>query len=176
LTRLSIAYGLFGFGYVVTATFIVAMVRRLDYATMLEPLTWLIVGLAAAPSIFFWQPVAQRIGIFATLRIAYAVEATGVLLAGFGSSPIALLLGGAFLGGTFVGITALGLSAARQTAKGNSDRAMGWLTAFFGLGQLLGPAVAGQLAQITQSFAAPSLIAASLLAVGIALLWNIENS
>ena len=34
LKRLITAYGLFGFGYIVTATFIVAMARRLDYATL----------------------------------------------------------------------------------------------------------------------------------------------
>jgi predicted MFS family arabinose efflux permease len=175
-SRLSVAYGLFGFGYVVTATFIVAMARRLGDAPLLEPLTWLIVGLAAAPSVFLWQRVAQRFGIFAALRFAYGVQAVGVLLAGIGSSEPALLLGGAFLGGTFMGITALGLSAARQTAVGNSDRAMGWITAFFGLGQLVGPAVAGRLAQMTQSFAAPSLVAAALLVVGIMLLWGIESS
>lgn len=172
-TRLSIAYGFFGFGYVITATFIVAMARRLEDAAYLEPLTWLIVGLAAAPSVFVWQHVAQRFNLYTALRIAYAVQATGVLLAGFGSSQLALLIGGACLGGTFVGMTALGLAAARQTAK--SDQAMGWVTALFGLGQLLGPAVAGRLAQMTHSFAAPSLVAATLLVVGIALLWGLEN-
>jgi predicted MFS family arabinose efflux permease len=174
--RLTIAYGMFGFGYVVTATFIVTMARRLDHATLIEPLTWLIVGLAAAPSIFVWQRIAQRIGIFAALRLAYAFEAAGVLLAGFGSGYIPLLIGGALLGGTFMGITALGLSAARQTAGNHPDRAMGWITASFGLGQLLGPAVAGRLAQMTQGFEAPSMVAAILLVVGIALLWGIENA
>jgi predicted MFS family arabinose efflux permease len=173
-TRLSIAYGFFGFGYVITATFIVAMARRLEHAALLEALTWLIVGLAAAPSVFMWQRVAQRFNLFTALRIAYAVQATGVLLAGFGSSQLALLIGGACLGGTFVGMTALGLAAARQTAK--SDQAMGWVTALFGLGQLLGPAIAGRLAQMTQSFAVPSLVAAILLVVGIVLLWGLENS
>lgn len=175
-TRLSIAYGFFGFGYVVTATFIVAMARGLERAAWLEPLTWLIVGLFAAPSILVWQRIAQRTTIFAALRFAYAVQALGVLLAGFGSNQVALLIGGACLGGTFMGMTALGLAAARQTAGDDSGRAMGWVTAFFGLGQLLGPALAGRLAQLTHSFAAPSLLAAALLFTGIVLLWNIENA
>lgn len=113
-TRLIIAYGLFGFGYVVTATFIVSMARRLDYAALVEPLTWLVVGLFAAPSVYVWQRVTQRYSIFAALRLAYAFEAAGVLLAGFGGNHAALLIGGALLGGTFMGITAMGLNAARQ--------------------------------------------------------------
>lgn len=175
LKKLIAAYGLFGFGYVVTATFIVAMARRLDHAALVEPLTWIVVGLFAAPSVLVWQRLAQRLGIFQALRLAYGVEVAGVLLAGFGSGHIVLVMGGALLGGTFMGITTLGLSAARQVAASNQDRVIGWMTASFGLGQLLGPAIAGRLAQMTQGFEAPSIVAASLLLGGIFLLWGAEN-
>lgn len=175
LTRLIAAYGLFGFGYIVTATFIVAMARRQENAALLEPLTWIVVGLLAAPSVFVWQRVVRRLGIFATLRLAYALEAAGVLLAGFASGPVAVVAGGALLGGTFMGITALGLLAARHAAGTNQDRVIGWMTASFGLGQLAGPAVAGRLAHATQGFAMPSLVAAGLLVVGIGLLWGLEK-
>lgn len=175
LARLIAAYGLFGFGYVVTATFIVAIARRLENAAILEPMTWIVVGLLAAPSIIVWQRLARGLGIFAALRLAYALEAAGVLLAGFASGPIALVLGGALLGGTFVGITALGLLAARQIAVTNQNQVTGWMSASFGLGQLIGPAVAGRLTQATQSFAVPSVVAAALLVVGIALLWELER-
>jgi predicted MFS family arabinose efflux permease len=175
LKKLIVAYGLFGFGYVVTATFIVAMARGLDHAALLEPLTWIVVGLVAAPSVLVWQYVAQRLGMFSALRVAYGIEAAGVLLAGLASGQVAVVLGGALLGGTFMGITALGLSATRQAAGSNQGRAIGWMTASFGLGQFLAPAVAGRLAQLTQGFAAPSIVAALLLIVGIALLWDVEN-
>lgn len=167
---LIVAYGLFGFGYIITATFIVAMARRLDYAALVEPLTWIVVGVLAAPSVLAWQRLAKRLGLFAALRLAYSIEALGVLLAGFGSGAVAVIMGGALLGGTFMGITALGLIAARQVAGSDQDRAIGWMTASFGCGQVLGPAVAGRLAQMTQGFAAPSLVAALLLLVGIVLL------
>jgi predicted MFS family arabinose efflux permease len=176
LKKLIVAYGLFGFGYVVTATFIVAMARRLDHATLVEPLTWIVFGLIAAPSVFAWQRLALRFGMFPALRLAYGVEAVGVLLAGFGPGHVALVTGGALLGGTFMGITALGLIAARQIAASNQGRAIGWMTASFGLGQLLGPAIAGRLAQMTQGFEAPSMLAASLLLGGIVLLRGAENS
>ncbi len=170
LARLVVAYGLFGFGYVVTATFIVAMARGLAHAELLEPLTWVVVGLLAAPSVALWQRLAQRAGIFVALRVAFAVEACGVLLAGYGEGPLALLVGGGLLGGTFMGITALGLSAARGIAGRHPGRVLGWMTAAFGLGQLLGPAVAGRLAERMGGFGPPSLLAAALLVVGLLLL------
>ena len=172
LKRLIIAYGLFGFGYVVTATFIVAIARQMDNAALFEPLTWIVVGVFAAVSIYVWQGVAVRLGVIEALRLALAMEAVGVLLAGMVSGPFAILVGGALLGGTFVAISALGFVAARQLATGNEGRVIGWMTAAFGGGQLLGPAVAGRLAEYTEGFAAPSLLAASLLMIGVILLKN----
>ena len=176
LKKLIAAYGFFGFGYIVTATFIVAMARRLDHAAIVEPLTWIVFGLIAAPSVLVWQRLAARLGLFRALRLAYGVEAAGVLLAGFAPGQVALVTGGALLGGTFMGITALGLIAARQVAERHQSQAIGWMTASFGLGQLLGPAVAGRLAQMTQGFAAPSVLAAALLLAGIILLGGARES
>ena len=175
LKKLIVAYGLFGFGYIVTATFIVAMARRLDHAALIEPLTWIVFGLIAAPSVLVWQRLALRFGMFRTLRLAYGIEAFGVLLAGFGPGHIALITGGALLGGTFMGMTALGLIAARQIAQSHQGRAIGLMTASFGFGQLLGPAIAGRLAEATQGFEAPSVLAAALLLVGIVLLRGSED-
>ncbi len=170
LARLITAYGLFGFGYVVTATFIVEMARGLPDARIAEPLAWLAVGLGALPSTAFWQWVAARIGTWRALRIAFATEAVGVLLAGYGTGVVAVAAGGVLLGGTFVGITALGLAAGRRIAPARADRVIGWMTAAFGLGQWIGPAVAGRLAEASGGFGMPSLLAAGLLAVGFMLL------
>jgi len=170
LRRLVVAYGLFGFGYVVTATFIVAIARRQAHAAVLEPLTWIVVGLLAAPSVFVWQRVVARVGLRRTLRAAFAVEAVGVLLAGCTDGAVAIVVGGALLGGTFAGITALGLVAARRLAGPGQDGVLGWMTASFGLGQLLGPAVAGRLAQASGDFVLASALAAGLLATAVLLL------
>ncbi len=119
-----IAYGLFGFGYVITATFIVAIARQFDNASLLEPATWSVVGLVGAPSLFIWHKVSLRINVFNTMRIAYALQAVGVLLAGVASNAFSVIVGGAMLGGTFLAITAMGFTAARQAAKNNQDKAI----------------------------------------------------
>src|SRR5450755_1968853 len=73
-----VAYGLFGFGYVITATFLVAIVRLTDEIRVLEPWIWVIFGLAAIPSVTFWTRLSQRVGIMNAYAVACVVEAIGV--------------------------------------------------------------------------------------------------
>jgi MFS family permease len=166
LSRLIIAYGLMGFGYVITATFIVAMARQLN-TPGLEPWTWVAVGLAGTPSIFIWQKIAQRYGLMSAIRWAYVMLIVGVLCAGLAKSIPLVILGAIFLGGTFMAITSMGMQVARELAGEHSGLAMGWMTAAFGLGQLLGPAVSGRMAQSAGDFMWPSLLAAALLVISV---------
>ena len=79
LKRMAAAYGLFGFGYVITATFLVAIVRATPAIRDLEGLIWIVVGVAAAPSVLLWTAAGRRIGIPAAFAIAALTEAVGVL-------------------------------------------------------------------------------------------------
>lgn len=165
LTELIIAYGVFGFGYVITATFIVAIVRGSPSIAPLEASIWAVVGFTAAPSLLLWTIVAARIGTLEAFAIACAVEAIGVTLSVLWISPASIILAGALLGGTFVGITALGLVAARRLAGGDPRPVIAQMTAAFGLGQIVGPSLAGYLFDSTGSFMSSSLIATAALII-----------
>ncbi len=91
-------------------------------------------------------------------------------------SMAGLLIAAAFLGGTFMGITALGLMAARMLAKGDTRRAFAGMTAAFGLGQAIGPIVAGYGFDITGSFMLPSLVAAIGLCTGTGLALRLNST
>ena len=66
-----------------------------------------------------------------------------------------ILLAAALLGGTFMGLTALGLIQGRQLASGDPRRTLAIMTAAFGVGQIVGQAVAGVVYDATGSFVAP---------------------
>lgn len=163
------AYGLFGFGYVITATFIVAIVRGTPETGAFEPLVWLMVGAAGAPSVGLWSLLGRRYGVIPMFALACIVEAVGVAASVLWVSIAGLLLAAAFLGGTFMGITALGLIAARDLSAGAARRPVALLTAAFGLGQIVGPVVAGYGFDLTGSFFLPSMIAAAALCASAAL-------
>lgn len=160
------AYGLFGFGYIITATFLVAIVRGSAQLHAIEPLVWLVVGLTAAPSVALWTSVGNRIGVARAFALACGIEAVGVAASVLWLAPAGILLAAALLGGTFMGITALGLVGARRLSGGDPRRTLAVMTAAFGLGQIMGPAFAGAVYDATGTFLVPSLTAVSALLVG----------
>ena len=159
------AYGLFGFGYVITATFLVTIVRGSEEVRPLEPLIWLVVGTAAVPSVALWMWVGAKIGVIRAFALACGVEAVGVAASVLWIALPGVVLAAALLGGTFMGITALGLVAARQLSQGDPRRLLALMTAAFGLGQIVGPVFAGTLYDKTGSFASSSLTATGALVV-----------
>ncbi len=166
---LVIAYGLFGFGYVITATFIVAIVHGSPEIRGIEPLIWLVLGLAAIPSVAAWTALGRRYGVIRAFQIACIVEAIGVVSSVVWVSIPGLFVAAAFLGGTFMGITALGLMAARALSGDSPRRVLATMTAAFGLGQIVGPIVAGYGFDLTGSFLVASLVAAVGLCISAAL-------
>jgi len=169
LLALTVAYGLFGFGYVITATFIVSIVRGAPEIRALEPVVWLLFGLAAIPSVPAWIAIGRRIGLAQAFAVACLVEAVGVAASVVSSGAVALVIGAALLGGTFMGLTALGFGAARNLPGVDARRALAQLTAAFGLGQIAGPLVAGYGYDLTGSFFLPSMIAAAGLCLAFVL-------
>ena len=169
LLILALAYGLFGFGYVITATFISTMVRSLPEIAALEGLVWLVVGLAAVPSVAFWAWIGRRWGNDRSFALACLVEGIGVALSVLVTGPVAIVVAAALLGGTFMGITALGLINARTLSRGDPRRSIAMMTAAFGLGQMIGPSFAGYAYGFGDSFLLPSLVAAGALVISAAL-------
>jgi len=172
MRRLTIAYGLFGFGYVITATFIVTMVRLEEHSSLAEFRVWLTVGLCAAPSVVIWTYLGRRIGELRAFAAASSIEAAGVILSATGNGSTALLISGALLGATFMGLTALGMVAARSIS-GTSQRPLAFLSSAFAIGQILGPLVAGYGVQLTGGFLWPCLMAGLALIVGALLALSI---
>ena len=178
IVPLAVAYGLFGFGYVITATFISVLVRQSAALAPAEPFIWLVVGLAAVPSVGLWMWVGRRIGNAQCIALACLVEAAGVAATVLFDNAAAVVVGGALLGGTFMGITAVGLITAREMTTGDPRRMLALLTAAFGAGQMIGPAFGGYVAGLTGSFTVPSLTAsvALVVAAGLAMTVRARNT
>ena len=175
LMALIVAYGLFGFGYVITATFISTMVRTIPDLRSIEPVVWLVFGLAAIPSIALWTWIGRRWGNDRSFALACVVEGIGVALSVLTTNAAVVLLGAALLGGTFMGITALGFIYARDLTAGDPRRSLALMTAAFGLGQMIGPTFAGVTYGFGDSFLLPSLVATTALLVAAVLVMTLRS-
>jgi predicted MFS family arabinose efflux permease len=175
LARYAAAYGLFGAGYVITATFLVAIVRDDPTMRPLEPIVWVIVGLTAVPSVAVWGRIGRRIGIARAYATACLIEAAGILACIWPGGPVGALGAAVVLGATIMGITALGLMGARALAAADPRRTFAWMTAAFGTGQILGPIAAGYAVDATGSFA-PPIIGAALVLVAAAVVVPRESN
>lgn len=167
--RLVLAYGLFGFGYVITATFLVTILRGEPALRPLEPVAWAVAGLAGMPSVALWGALARRVGTGMAFALACLAEAAGVAMSVLWISTAGALLAAALLGGTLLGLTALGLAAARELAPAAPQRAIAVMTAAFGAGQIIGPLAAGLLHDRLGGFLMPSLGAALALVLAAVL-------
>ncbi len=170
LPWLTAAYFCEGLGYIITGTFLVALLHRMPVMEGSGTAAWLLVGLAAIPSCVVWMRIGLRIGPVAGLVTAHLVQAVGIVLPVVWPGLPGALLGAVLFGGTFMGITTLALFLGRSIAPGRTNFAIGLLTAAFGTGQIVGPSVAGVLAVSTQSFSLPLAVGALTVAAGALLL------
>ena len=163
--RLAVAYTCEGFGYIISATFLVAMVGRTPGIEQYASLSWVAVGLAAAPSTILWQHAARKFGVQRATVVAYAIQAAGILLSIRANTPFAAGLAAVSFGGTFLGIVTLVMSEGNRRAGSDGRRVAAILTACFSMGQVIGPTLAGLVAD-RGGFALPLLLAALSVCLG----------
>jgi len=166
MLQLVAAYFLEGLGYIVSATFLVSMVAHTSGLERFASWSWVAVGLAAAPSTIIWQRVAVRIGPRRALTLAYLLQGAGILLSIGARDPLRVALAAVIFGGTFLGIVALAMAEGARRAGPQGRRATALLTAAFGTGQVIGPSLAGLLADRQGSFGGALLLAALAVAFG----------
>lgn len=164
------AYFCAGVGFVVSATFIVAILEQTAAFRGHGSAVWVLVGLAAVPSTFAWDRIAARLGLIRALVVAFALQAISFVLPLL-DDGLAAGLGSALLFGlTFAGIVSLTLTVVGRHYPHNPAKAMATLTLSYGVAQILAPALAGILARSSGSYQASLLLAAIFMAIGIALL------
>ncbi|MGK5051801.1 YbfB/YjiJ family MFS transporter [Janthinobacterium sp. RB2P8] len=166
---LVLIYGLAGFGYIVTATYLPVLVGA-ALPGLNSAHVWAVFGLGAAPSCFLWHRLHERLGTRRALRLNLLLQALGVALPVLAPSATAYLLSAILVGGTFVGTVTIAMPAAQRAAvkaaKFGSNM-MAIMTVVYGVGQIVGPVLAGSLYAQSHSFNSALLAAAGALLLAI---------
>jgi predicted MFS family arabinose efflux permease len=169
------AYFCAGVGYVVSATFIVAIVDQLPGMQGKGNWAFMIIGLAAAPACVVWDLIARRVGDINALIAAFALQIVGILLPVMTSDLTMTLLAAALFGGTFIGIVSLVLTMAGRFYPTRPAKMMGKMTIAYGIAQILAPAITGLLAEYSGTYADGLYLAAALMALGTLLMLMLRH-
>ena len=174
LANVLTAYGLFGFGYILPATFLPQIAKQwLSGQSYL--LIWPFFGLAAALSVVLSQGLQRRynnVSLLGVWRVSQIIMAVGTLLPALWQSLAGLMLSALMVGGTFMVVTMAGLQvAASQVTHYPKYNLSALMTASFAFGQLIGPLTA-LVATGNNIWLALLPVSAIVLLIGVALLWR----
>jgi predicted MFS family arabinose efflux permease len=161
------AYFCAGWGFVINATFTVAIVEKQPLLAGQGPWAWLLVGLAATPAVFVWDRIARRLGDVEALLLAFGLQIVGVLLPVLAGGLAAVLAGALLYGATFIGIVSLTLALVGRRSPANPGKAMARLTLSYGVAQVSAPALTGHMVEASGRFDAALWLTAAVLAAGM---------
>jgi MFS family permease len=159
-----------GWGFVISATFTVAIVEREPALAGQGAWAWAMVGLAAMPAVFVWDRIARRVGDTRALLLAFGLQTVSVVLPALSGSLSAALAGALGYGATFIGIVSMTLALVGRRSPQNPGKAMARLTLSYGAAQIIAPVVAGAMAQATGTFHGALWLTAGVMAAGMGLL------
>ncbi|MGA7998066.1 MAG: YbfB/YjiJ family MFS transporter [Bradyrhizobium sp.] len=159
-------YGLFGYGYIIPATFLPALARDHIDNPAVFGWVWPVFGAAAALSTLAAARFGHRLAPRRLWRGAQWVLAAGVLAPAFSLNLATLLTAAVCVGGTFMVITMAGIKEVLRVAGPQASQGVGLMTAAFAVGQIAGPLTVSLLAGSGSAFRMASIIAALALVVG----------
>jgi MFS family permease len=169
LWKLAAIYFGFGFSYIIYSTFFVRyLTAEAGFSRAGAGALWLQVGVVSIVGGFLWGSVSDRWGRRAALLWVFGLQGTAFLLFGLGREGWSVYLSAALFAATAWSVPAL-MAALCGDLFGPrlAPAALGLVTLVFGLGQALGPYLAGAIADATHSFAPAFLLAgAAALLVG----------
>ncbi|MHA7210130.1 YbfB/YjiJ family MFS transporter [Arthrobacter sp. MDT1-65] len=159
---LVVSYFLEGVGYIIAGTFLVTAVAA-GSPGWVGNSTWILVGLAAAPSSALYGALSHRVSAPTLLASALALQAVGMALPAILPGALPALIAGACFGATFQGITTLAMTIG---ATSGVPHAVSILTIVFSIGQVAGPLLAAPL--LTSGYSAALLLGAAVVACAAA--------
>ncbi|MFT2140227.1 YbfB/YjiJ family MFS transporter [Mammaliicoccus sciuri] len=163
----SIAYLLEGAGYIVTGTFLVAIVESIPDLKEYAALSWMFVGMAAIPSCVLWSILGNKIGFIKAIYLAFILQIIGVILPVFSHNIISLVISSCLFGGTFLGLTTLFMSRGQLMSAVSGRNLVALLTFIYSLGQVVAPYFAGILIGSSNNYNGALIFASSLLILAL---------
>lgn len=174
---LTLLYGIAGFGYIITATFLPVIARQALPGSPWPDLFFPLLGLMVIPGAIIGAraPIAWDNRLL--LGVCYVMQGIGVAIGVVLPNVIGFGIGSVLVGLPFTAITVYAVREARRLRGDNANGLIGLITASYGIGQIVGPLVAAPLVAMTGSFTLVLFCAAGSLVLGaLGFAWDWRRS
>ena len=176
---LAAAYGLAGFGYIITATFLPVIAREAMPGSVWIDFFWPIFGLGVITGALLATRIPATGDYRYLLAACYFVQALGIAASVFSPNLAGFAIGSLLLGIPFTAITFFAMQEVRRLRPAAAASYMGLLTAVYGIGQIAGPPMVALLLRNSRSVGegftlSLEIAAATLLAGALMYLWMVS--
>ncbi len=166
---LGVVYFFYGLSYIIYMVFFAAyLVEEMGFTPEAAGGLWALVGGLSIFCGVIWGGISDRLGRSKGAALAYLVLGLSYIIYALIKAKF-----GIYLSAVMFGLTAWSIPTIMAAAAGDfvgprlAPAGLGFITLFFGIGQALGPALGGYLADTTQSFTAPFLTAGGISLIGM---------
>lgn len=161
------AYFMFGLGYTIYITFLIAWMRAGGAGWSLVSTTWAVMGVMVMASPFLWRGVLARSEGGGAIALTLFASGAGVAVALLFGAPFGVIASAALFGASFFMVptstTTFGRKNLPEVQWGAS---LSLFTVLFSLGQIIGPVGAGALADMLGGVEEGLIVSAAILAIG----------
>ncbi len=173
------AYGLAGFGYIITATFLPVIARAAMPGSVWIDFFWPIFGVGVITGALLATRIPASGDYRHLLAGCYVVQALGIAASIVSPTLAGFAIGSLLLGIPFTAITFFAMQEVRRLRPAAVASYMGLLTAMYGIGQIAGPPMAALLLRHSRSVGegftlSLEIAAASLVAGALMYLWMVS--
>jgi MFS family permease len=166
---LGVVYFFYGLSYIIYMVFFAAyLVKEMGLSPSWAGGLWAMVGGLSVFCGVIWGSISDRLGRSRGSALAYLVLGLSYLIFALIKNKY-----GFYLSAVTFGLTAWSIPTIMAAAAGDfvgprlAPAGLGFITLFFGIGQALGPALGGYIADISRSFTIPFLAAAIISFTGM---------
>jgi cyanate permease len=163
---LVVLYGVPGFGYIITATFLPVIARAALPGSAWPDLFWPMFGAALIVGALLGARLPLHWDNRTLLAGCYVLQAVGIASGIIWPTAGGFAIGSILIGLPFTAITLFAMREARRLHGEHAAGLMGYATAAYGIGQIAGPLVAAPIAAHTGSFSPALWLAVGALMLG----------
>jgi sugar phosphate permease len=174
---LGLCYFFYGMSYIIYMVFFAAyLVKDMGMSQAWAGGLWAMVGGLSVFCGVIWGGISDRLGRNRGAALAYLVLAVSYIV-----YALVKVKFGFYLSAILFGLTAWSIPTIMAAAAGDfvgprlAPAGLGFITLFFGIGQALGPALGGYLADQTSSFTLPFLVAGGISLLGTGFSWKLRR-